>query len=468
MRCLYTFRSIWYHREVWLGLFIVSSLTAASVSLPLNLEASVQASTELSFHDESSSYVFPIVAFAFTAAFAVVLATARLIVASLRRDLGLNSILGTSPRAAALKVIMQSSIVSMAGAVLGTIASLPFTGAYVLWTLDLPPSYVIRIHNSITSSITAILIVLITALLGSLGAARTASRTRPLELYKDDTVLQKNRFSTSRIWLLVVCGLVLCLILATGIITLEFVLVNKQYFQQIAPSSLVVGFGIFFGVGLTGGLCILGPLVFHPIVRIVTSLVPGRASTSWFLGRRIALFRSVQSAGTISPVFVAISIATVLYTVFYTVMSLILDTDQYGASTQINTRSIISVLANPLVISITGAAVVIFMVSKTRIQESALLYVAGVSRNTMIVAALLEALIYVVAACIVAAMIAIIVGAYVALMTTIFGPMATVKVAVWPGVIVAFLSFVILSISTTLQVIAGSRQKNLRVLISSE
>lgn len=164
-------------------------------------------------------------------------------------------------------------------------------------------------------------------------------------------------------------------------------------------------------LGLLVGLAMLLSLLTIPLIALHVSriaalflaawtwIVPRRWSTAWYLARRGCAFRLDRVGVSLVPLYVAVALASSIYTVFETADSArraagLVSAGEHG----INHFGVWTILGPTVVLAIAGTATVVVMAARERAHERALLCVGGVSQRSIVGAVVAEALMYAVTA----------------------------------------------------------------------
>lgn len=138
-----------------------------------------------------------------------------------------------------------------------------------------------------------------------------------------------------------------------------------------------------------------------------------------------------------------------------------------GETAALHANEVALLLGGPLLLSAVAAAIVVFMSSRTRGQELALLQAAGVTHRTIILTATLEAVIRFVTAGILA--FSIIAGSSVlnaAGLSTV-APGTSARLDATPGIIIAGIGCVLILLATLAPTFVGLR-RDVVLTLSSE
>ncbi|MBF4463286.1 MULTISPECIES: FtsX-like permease family protein [unclassified Rathayibacter] len=305
-----------------------------------------------------------------------------------REDYALWQLAGVAPGRVWWLANGQNAVLGLVGATVGALLAVPVVSA-VLDTWVLEAIHMPRGSVRLSGGGVLVLIVVVSAavVLVGLPAARSASRTSPLDLLRDSAPPEP-RMTVVR-WL-TVGGLLLALAqILSGLATGEY--------------AEILGMASLLGPVLAALVAALGPLVFPRLILGWTALVPARRSTVWYLARHSAQYRAVQSSAGILALLLSLSLLGALLAPPATATNWVaitheLDTDYFTAETSTAIANIILLLGGPLALSVLGIAVVVFIAGCERSRENALLRSAGSLGTTIVAASALEAVIIAVTA----------------------------------------------------------------------
>lgn len=373
------FADLVQNARVWVGAFIVSVCTGAVGSVAASfIETGNSLGGKTQENLASTSSV--VIVFSSIAALVVVSSIANLTVSLQQRGYALWQLVGIRPGLIGVVVLCQLGIVALGGALLGCILAAPFLQPFFdfLFTSWNGMSGVTLVFSPVSMA-WVVGIVVATTLLSGLRGARRASRVPAIE------ALQEPAPPRLRIgWLrwLVAAGAI------AGTVALSNDLLSSD-FQGIGQRSMLLT------PLIAASIATLGPLLFPVVLGGWTALVPSQASSSWFLARNSARYRLSQSTAAISPLLVAVALAGGLYTTGGTLGNA--DTILTGRidSFAMPIEPTILMLGGPLLLSAVGAAVTVFMSSRAREREFALVQATGGTHATIAAAAAWEAVIYV-------------------------------------------------------------------------
>ncbi|TQS45259.1 FtsX-like permease family protein [Cryptosporangium phraense] len=407
------------NRRIWLGTLVVSAATATTVAVAASLvETGVRIGGDvgLALGAVSGS----VLVFSVVAAVIVLGTVANLTVALQRRDYALWQLVGVLPTRVGRVVSAQLFLVAVVGAVLGCLATAPFLQAFFDFSLkDSSGLGRPRVSFGPVSIASVIVLVTVLVVLGGRRAAGRAGRVSPLESLREPE-LPGLRMSAWR-W---VSGIGFALVALAVASSLPGTAVDRLS----VPLMLI-------GALLAAVVSAFGPIVFPRVLAGWTGLVP--QSISWYLARNSARHNLSRSSAVISSLTVAIALVGTFYS----------STDAASSGT------VVLILGGPLLLSLLGAAVAVAMSSRTREREGALIRAAGGTEETLVVAAVWEAVVYVVTASLLG--VAVVVG------TALIGAWAASAAPRWglgPVLVTALAGLVLMLVATVIPTALASRR----------
>lgn len=445
--------------RLWVGSLIAIVASSAVCAAVLAQFATAATLTDAQ-GDELLSMSRGIIAFSLLAAVAVTAATTNLAVASGCRGYALLQIAGVLPRQIVAivltQLVMLAVIGSGIGVGLGRLIAQPLLNLAVTQT-SVPIGTTV-IYGAGTVAWTFGLFVAVTVMAG-LRAAVRAGRVPPIDALREPEP-PRIRMGALR-WIATGAAGLAALGLGLGAASMSPSLTLAGH---PIGASTIIGLGMMFSIALTGLAASLGPVLYPLVLRAWTALVPSRLSGAWFLARRSCRYRITQSTAAITPLTVGIALPGSLYTLFLTTSAA---TSTGGRSEQINSVSIFTILGPALLLAAIGSAAVIFMTSRTRARDNALVTVSGGTLATTVFSAAFEAVIYVITALLTAAMIFGLVGVVVA---TAFSHTTTGVLPVYgvsTALLIAGIGTIIVGAATVLPAIAPQKQ-SIPTLLATE
>ncbi|MFD6699341.1 MULTISPECIES: hypothetical protein [unclassified Microbacterium] len=372
----------------WAGLVLVTAVAGVSLGIGASfLETGMHAGGRLGTGISGVSSM--ILVFSGVSAIGVTSAVARLAVELGRAVYARWQLSGVTPRQVAVVVLCQVIALSLIGAGLGFAATL--VGAPVALRLAFEgASGGFTETSAVVGPVTALFIgcgVLLIALLGGLPAARRAALTPALEALREP----EPRTRGMRWWRWTLFGL---MVVGTGAAVRSWL--SSAAVAMPDDRNTLISQTPLIAPLLTLVIVAGGPVLYAPLLRGWTALLPARASSSWYLARHEARYHLGRSTASITPLFTGAAMLGGLYTV----------TTVWGAAARaagepfggLEFGQVVVLLGGPLLLAGVGTAVVIFMSNRIQAREQALLSASGATDAVIVRAAVLQALIHVITA----------------------------------------------------------------------
>lgn len=186
-------------------------------------------------------------------------------------------------------------------------------------------------------------------LLGGARAARSAVRTPPLSALREP----EPRAKPMRWWRWIVFACVCALAAWFGASLLN--VTNRQQHFTFAPLVPAV---------LTAVVASAGPAIYAVLLRAWTGVLPARASTAWHLARHEARYHLSRSTASVTPLFAGTAVLGGLYTVLATTNASFAGTGEGAVA--LGSAQVALMFGSPILLAVTGAAVVIFMSNRSQ------------------------------------------------------------------------------------------------------
>lgn len=417
--------------RTWLGVFVL----AAAAGFVLAVGVSV-AETGLAlggeFQEGLSGMAGMILMFSGVSAIGVLSSVAALTVQLQQRSYALWQLLGARPSAVAGIVLAQLLIVALLGSLPGIVAARPVAATLFLW--GFPPDSILHgIPSSFGLPTVAgtLLSVSLLVLLGGWKPARRAARTAPLEALRDAE--PRGRAMSWLRW-----------VLSAAAVSGVYGIASALFVPNPSPSITPL-----LAPAMAAVVLFLGPFLYPLVLAGWTAIVPGRASSAWFLARHQARHRLSYSTAAITPLFVGISLAGGLMTAVAT---------QFGPDANAAPEQLVIMLGGPVLLAAVASAIVVFMANRVRGRELGLLQASGASHGTIIRTSVFEALIYVVTACLLALAVIVASGLAIAAGLSVSVPGTVPHLAFGAASAVATLGAFLVLAATVLPTVAGLRK----------
>jgi putative ABC transport system permease protein len=355
--------------RIWLGAALIAAVAAvvgAIVASDIQTATQVGGTAGLALYGISGTVIL------FSAVTSVVVlgSITNLAVALHLRSYALWQLVGLGPQQVRRVVKAQLAVMALIGGAAGCAAAVPLLRPlFAFCFADVPQLRDITPAFSPVATGAVIAYVLVTVLLGGSRGARRAAQTPAIQALREPEAPTKG-MSTTR-WL---TGAALFLILISIVVSLPGAEPEKA-----ATSLMLIG-------PLTAGLLsALSPVFMVALLRTWTAVVPLSLPGWWHLARQATAHHASQSTAVITPLVMAVSLVGGLYASQGTAS---------GGDT-LSTGGVVLLLGGPLLLSLTGATVTLFMAGRQRDREVALLLVSGGTTATVVAAVVSEAVIYV-------------------------------------------------------------------------
>ncbi|MBP2414806.1 putative ABC transport system permease protein [Arthrobacter stackebrandtii] len=412
--------------RTWLGVLVL----AATAGLVLSIGVSVAETGFVlggEFQEGLAGMAGMILMFSGVSAMGVLGSVAALTVQLQQRSYALWQLLGARSGAVGAIVMAQLLLVALAGSLLGIAAAPPLARSIFSW--GFPADSIlhgIQVAFGLPTVVGTLFAVCLLVFVGGWRPARRAARTEPLEVLREAE--PKGRAMGWLRW-------VFFALAASGL----YGIAAEMFVPDPAP-----GITPLIAPAMAAVVLFLGPFLYPLVLAAWTALVPGSVSSAWFLARH----RLGYSTAAITPLFVGISLTGGLLT---------------AAATQFKGESVaveqlVIMLGGPILLAAVASAVVVFMGSRTRGQELGLLQASGATHRTLVLAALFEALVYVVTASLLAFVVIVGSGVVIAAGLSVSEPGTAPRFAFGAAAAVAALGGALVLVATLLPTVLGLRK----------
>ena len=372
--------------RIWAGTLVVALATGAVTTV-----AAAEIETAARTGGDSGLALYAIsgtvLLFATLTTVIVLGSISNLAVALQQRPYALWQLVGIRPALIRLVVLTQLLIVALAGGAAGCAVTAPALPALFRFFLagasgldGLRPRFGVVAAGSVVAFVTVVVVV------SGARAAGRASRVPALQSLREPD-LPRRRMGVLR-WL---NALVLLAILVSVLSSLP-----GSAADRLATPLMIVA-------PLTAGLlAAVSPLLYPAFLRAWTALIPPSVSAGWYLARNSTAHNVSRSTAAISPLTVAVALAGGFYTATG-IGGAAISRESPGAAQGVATGTVALLIGGPLILAVLGATATIFMTSRSREREFALIQAAGGTQATVLGAAACEAVIYVVTAAVLGA-----------------------------------------------------------------
>lgn len=362
----------------WIGVVLLAAVLAVSTGVGLSaFETGVREGG--SMQEAFSTLAVTVLLFAVPSGIAVVGAIGRLSVDLGRATYARWQLAGVAPRQASGVVCAQLAASGFIGGVLGFALTPLLAGPLIRAGFEGGSAFAEAVI--VTGPVTLAVVILLTtavSVTGGLRAARDAGRGSPLAALREPETHAK-RMKWWR-W-----ALLLLVSLGAGF-GLASVLGAEDRAAYMSQSMLIP-------VYLTIPLLAAGPAIYPLVLRAWTALVPASASSSWYLARHQARYHLSRSTASITPLFAGTALVGGLFTMAATTNASFLAGAERTAT--LHVAQVLLIAGGPIGLAAVGAAVVVFMSNRTQGHEQALLRAGGATDATVLGSALLQAIIHV-------------------------------------------------------------------------
>ena len=367
--------------RIWLGTLVVAAATAAVTTIAAaEIETAVRTGGNVGLALYAISGA--VLVFATLTAIIVLGSISNLAVALQQRAYALWQLIGIRPGLIRVVVLAQLLIVALAGGIIGcalTAPALPALFRFFFAGSDgldgLRPRFGLVAAGSVIA-----FVALVVVLSGARGAGR-ASRVPALQSLREAD-LPRRRMGAGR-W---IGATVLLLIIGSVVISLPGTPPDRLSTPLMLLAPLVAG--LFAAVS---------PALFPVFLRAWTALIPATFSASWYLARNSTAENVSRSTAAVSPLMVAVALAGGFYTAT-AIGGAALARESGAAAPDVANGTVALLIGGPVLLAVLGATATIFMSSRSREREFALIQAAGGTSATVLGAAACEAVIYVVTA----------------------------------------------------------------------
>ncbi|AIY00057.1 hypothetical protein ART_0458 [Arthrobacter sp. PAMC 25486] len=423
--------------RTWIGVFLLAATSGFVLAIGVSVaETGVVLGGE--FLSGLAGMAGMILMFSAVSAMGVLSSVAALTVSLQQRSYALWQLLGARPSAVASVVMAQLLPVSVLGSLLGVAGARPVAGSLFFWGFPADSTlYGIPTSFGLPTVAGTLLAVCALVLWGGWRAARRAAATPPLEVLREAEPRRK-KMGWPR-W-----------VLAAGAAAGVYGICAELFVPDLTPSITPLIAPVMAAVVL-----FLGPFLYPLVLAAWTALLPGRASSAWFLARHQARHRLSYGTAAITPLFVGISLTGGLFTAVAT---------QFGTAEQVETEQVVILLGGPILLAAVASAIVVFMSNRRRGRELGLLQASGATHGTIIRTSVFEALIYVVTACLLALAVIVSSGVVIAAGLAVSTPGSVPHFAFGAGLVVAGLGGSLVLVATVLPTVAGLRRDVMRMV----
>lgn len=367
----------------WAGLVVVAAIAGLAIGVGGSfLETGIRMGGRRGTGISGVSSM--ILVFSGVSAIGVTSSVARLAVDLGRAGYARWQLAGVAPRQVGVIVLTQVVVLSMFGAALG-LAMTVFAAPFLMRLAFGGATSGFADVQAVVGPITALFVfcgVPAVTLLGGVPAARRAARTPALEALRSSEP-QAGRMRWWR-WLLFALLVAAAAAAVSSWTSFAALATPEDRNTLLSQTPLIAPL-------LTLTVVAGGPVLYAPLLRAWTALVPARVSAAWYLARHQSRFHLGRSTASITPLFTGAAMLGGLYTVI----------GIWGAAARtagepfggLQLGQVVVLLGGPLLLAGSGAAIVVFMSNRTQGREQALLSAGGAADAVIVRTAVLQGLI---------------------------------------------------------------------------
>lgn len=297
---------------------------------------------------------------------------------------------GAGPGQVRATVLAQLAVLAVLGSLAGVVAALPCSQlAMDLFVLmGAHQRLAINATPGIDTAAVAVGVALVVSMAGGVRPASRAARVSPVEALRGP--VEPRQGMTAARW--VGAGLFMFAVLVQVAVILASTAILGSG-PDLANATMTNG--LMIGVLVVVTMALLAPLILSGVLRLWGALIPPRLSTAWFLARHSTTDRLKQSTAAVIPLMVGASLYGILFGMIATWQASLTAT---GSPAQLNSIDTYVVLTPVALIAATGSIATVFMTSRSREHEFAVLRTAGATKPTILGMTVAEATIYTVTA----------------------------------------------------------------------
>lgn len=379
-------RELRAHARVWVG-FVLVTVVVSALTLSAVAQAESVAGMTASQISSVRAFTSPMLGLTVVTGVTLLSSNVSLVLATMRRTVALWQIIGVQPARVRVIIASQLMVLTSLSIALGAVVSGPLRDLVFRQILSQSHALAgVQPHQGWGISPVAVILLYGTVFLASSRGIVAVGKVPPLAALTED-----ESGSRRRVW----GRLVASALMVVVVISTSFAMIWPRVMDPSRMVTANIGLGVLLCVMITAMLATVTTWLAPVLLRIWTAIFPGQWSSAWFLARRSCQYNLARSGATITPLVVAFSLVSGLYTVFLTSVN----AQRGGAgapehSGTINNAAIFLILGGPLFLCAVGVAVTLFMTGRDRSREVGVLIAAGASESTLIRSGLYEAVMY--------------------------------------------------------------------------
>lgn len=295
---------------------------------------------------------------------------------------------GALPGQVRAVILIQLVVLAALGSLAGVALALPFAQPVVdvMVRMGAQQDLGIAAAPEGVTALVAVGVNLIVCLLAALRPAFLAARVSPVEALRNP--VQARRGMTVGRWIM--AGIGVFVVLQQLFISVAATLTLGAE-SDAGLANLGLTNGMMIGVMLVILMALLAPLILSAVLRLWGALLPAKLSVSWFLARYSTTDRLKQSTAAVIPLMVGVSLYGIFFGMIATWQASLAAS---GSTEQLNTLDTYVMLTPAALIATTGSIATVFMTTRSRDQEFAVLRTAGATKATIVGMTIAEATLY--------------------------------------------------------------------------
>lgn len=370
------------HATTWLGAFFVAVACgyiggwAASF-----VETANYYTGDVSRALEGSALI--VILFSVVVAIVVLSSAANLTVSVNRRSYALWQLMNVSPIRVSAVVLAQLAVVATTGAVGGTLlVAVTIDPLFPLVFNSYGPTFQLVPRVGVIPMSLVCLSVVGVFLFGGMKGARSAGHTPPLVALREPEL---RRIEMTRLRIVLFIALSAC----SGILVSN--MGSSEPFDAMDDT-------LYLLILIAAVVASVAPFLLSLTQRVWTSFAPEDRWDAWFLARRTARYGLSVSTSVETPIMLGFLLVGGTFSLLNAMGLFVQQEGIIGMSTTLDGTSAILLMGGPVLLCAVGAAASVLMSSQSRTRDIALLVASGAGRETLIAAAVYEALIHAVTA----------------------------------------------------------------------
>ncbi len=375
------------HYRPWVAVFAVAVVAAMCVSLFVALIVVGSSSADSDVREGYSGIAVPILVMTVPTAVVAVAVAVALCIRLSTRTVALWQLAGVLPRQAGRVVYLQQALVCILGAVPGVALGALLWPAFgdLMVASELPDSSELRQAFPLSAAVWTVVAIVAVSAVAGLAAVWRTGRVEPVALLHA-VEPDERRVGVGRAVVAVLAGAG-----AVAALVTTAQRVTPADYDGVMETTMVY---LPFAMAVVVLVVALGPVLFGPLMRVWTAVVPARWSTSWYLARGSARYHLSSSSAVITPLYVGASVVGVTYVWVDLGRKSAEAAGMTFTGTGTPLAQMVSMFGGAVLVAAVATAGVVFATARDTARETALLTVAGSTRGTILLKAVFESLVY--------------------------------------------------------------------------